>query len=82
MHLTSAAERHLRRLTSRERDTVRRALDRLADDPGKTDIRKLGGQGGEWRLRVGRLRVRFLFQDPRHTIEVLDVLPRGRAYRD
>lgn len=80
--LTSVAERELRRLQSREREAVRRSLDRLAADPGRSAIQKLRAQGDEWRLRVGRLRVRFLFHVAIHKIEVLHVLPRGRAYRD
>jgi mRNA-degrading endonuclease RelE of RelBE toxin-antitoxin system len=36
----------------------------------------------EWRLRVGDWRVRFTRERDTGVIQVLRVLPRGRAYRD
>jgi mRNA-degrading endonuclease RelE of RelBE toxin-antitoxin system len=36
----------------------------------------------ELRLRVGDWRVRFQVQHREQTIEVLRILPRGRAYRE
>lgn len=58
------------------------ALDRLAGDRTARTVRKLHGQGDEWRLRVGDWRVRLRFDDAARTIVVVRVLPRGRAYRD
>jgi mRNA-degrading endonuclease RelE of RelBE toxin-antitoxin system len=40
------------------------------------------GGADEWRLRVGTWRVRFAFDPQTHTIVVLRVLPRDRAYRE
>jgi mRNA interferase RelE/StbE len=42
---------------------------------------KLKGADEEWRLRVGDWRVRFT-RDSAGLVNVLRVLPRGRAYRD
>ncbi|MBI3979615.1 MAG: type II toxin-antitoxin system RelE/ParE family toxin [Chloroflexi bacterium] len=57
------------------------ALERFAET-GHGDVKPLQGTDGEWRLRVGDWRVRFVFDYPSRTIYVLRVLPRGRAYRD
>ena len=57
------------------------ALDRLAET-GHVVTRLQGIEPPEWRLRVGEWRVRFRYDYQRRTIEVLRVLPRGRAYRD
>ena len=57
------------------------ALDRLTDDPPAGDVVKLAN-ANEWRLRVGDWRVRFGRDIETGVINVLRVLPRGRAYRD
>jgi mRNA interferase RelE/StbE len=57
------------------------ALDRLIGEPPAGDVVKLTGVEDEWRLRVGDWRVRFR-RDSSGVIQVLRVLPRGRAYRD
>ncbi len=51
------------------------------DDSG-SGIKKLQGVAGQWRLRVGDWRVRFSLSDDGKVVDVLRVLPRGRAYRD
>jgi mRNA interferase RelE/StbE len=65
------------------RPTVQRriieALDRLVAEPPQGDIVKLTGIDEEWRLRVGDWRVRFT-RDDHGIVQVLRVLPRGRAY--
>ena len=54
----------------------------MADDPGTSDIRKLGGRRGEWRVRVGRWRVTLELDNEAGVINVTRVLPRKEAYRD
>jgi mRNA interferase RelE/StbE len=70
-------------LMRRDTRTARRiyaAVRRLADeDIG--DVRKLTGQAGMYRLRVGDWRVLFSFEDEGHTISVAHVLNRRDAYR-
>lgn len=78
--VTPAARRDLRRLDPPVRRRIIDGLDRFVIDPYAGDIRKLNPV--EWRLRIGEWRVRFAFDDERHVIVVLRVLPRGRAYRD
>jgi mRNA interferase RelE/StbE len=82
VELTRAAQRDLRRLDPRVRRRVIDALVGLRAQPPHGDIRRLTGSGEEWRLRVGDWRVRFTREQATHTVYVLRVLPRGRAYRD
>lgn len=65
-----------------DRETAMRilaALDRFART-GEGDIKKLQGDSGELRLRVGDYRVRFN-EEPPGTILVHSVLHRSEAYR-
>ncbi len=55
------------------------ALDRLADDDEAGGVKRLSGSD-EQRLRVGDWRVRLRRDAQTHTITVLRILPRGRAY--
>jgi mRNA interferase RelE/StbE len=78
--LTASAQRDLRQL---DRPVATRILDALARlaDTGEGDITRLQGIPDEWRLRVGDWRVRFRYDHPARTLEVLRILPRGQAYR-
>ena len=55
------------------------ALDRVART-GEGDIKKLEGNTGELRLRVGDYRVRFI-ENPPGTLYIHAVLHRSEAYR-
>lgn len=78
--LAQRADRDLRRLDRGVASRVVDALQRLADE-GAGDVTRLRGSD-QLRLRVGDWRVRFRYDYPALTIEVLRILPRGRAYRD
>jgi mRNA interferase RelE/StbE len=78
---TPRARRDLRRLDRPVQRRIIGALDRLVGDPPAGDVVKLAGSDDEWRLRVGDWRVRFT-RDDEQLVQVLRVLPRGRAYRD
>jgi mRNA interferase RelE/StbE len=80
--VTRPAEKDLDKLPVADREGVRRALERLLQGPGSVDLTKLGGHEDEWRMRVGRWRVRLLFDNTVGVIYVLRVLPRSTAYRD
>jgi mRNA interferase RelE/StbE len=80
--MTRPARKDLSNLPTRERETVRDAIDRLALDPGRVDFRKLTGRANEWRLRVGRWRVIVEMDNAAGILRILRVLARGRAYRD
>ncbi len=73
------ARADIRRL---DRDTAMRifiALHRFAEN-GEGDIRKLKGQSGELRLRVGDYRVRFS-EEREDTLHIHSVRNRSEAYR-
>ena len=87
------ARRDLERLDRQVARRILRAIQRYAAS-GLGDIARIQGSPGEFRLRVGDWRVRFaqsLVSRPAElpetgevqvrVIEVLHVLPRGRAYR-
>ena len=72
----------LRRLDRQVAERARAAVRRLAETE-QGDVKRLEHvDPPEWRLRVGDWRVRFVFNYATRTIEVLRVLPRGRAFRD
>jgi mRNA-degrading endonuclease RelE of RelBE toxin-antitoxin system len=65
-----------------DRETAMRiftALHRLAET-GIGDVRKLAGQSGDLRLRVGDWRVRFTESEAK-TLNIHSVLHRKEAYR-
>jgi mRNA interferase RelE/StbE len=78
--LTASAQRDLRRLDRPVGARILDALTRLADT-GQGEVTRLQGSSDEWRLRVGDWRVRFRYDYPTRTLEVLRILPRGQAYR-
>ena len=78
--LSPRAVRDLADLARRDRDAVEAALRMLAVDPSKTDLRKLSGRQGEWRLRVGRWRAILELDNATGRIQVIRVLPRSSAY--
>ena len=80
LELAPTAQRDLRRLDRQVMHRVLTALDRVVDDPDRaTAVRRLSGRP-ELRLRVGDWRVLFVRDDRQRAIQVLRVLPRGRAY--
>jgi len=78
--LTASAQRDLQRLDRPVAGRILDALARLAET-GQSDVTRLQGIADEWRLRVGDCRVRFRYDHPTRTLEVLRILPRGQAYR-
>ncbi|MBI3964490.1 MAG: type II toxin-antitoxin system RelE/ParE family toxin [Chloroflexi bacterium] len=81
VRITGPAQRDLEQLPTALAARILSTIERFAQTE-HGDIKKLQGASEEWRLRVGAYRVRFLRDEPSHTLEVLRVLPRGRAYRD
>ncbi len=81
VQFTPRAQGEMRRLDRQAAHRILRALTRLAAT-GQGDVVRLRNQAGECRLRVGDWRVRFRYNAEAGTIEVLRVLPRGRAHRD
>ena len=74
------AERDLRRLDPVMIERIQDAINQLAVT-GQGDVRPLQGRERQWRLRVGDWRVLFTYDSATCTIQIIRVLPRGRAYR-
>ena len=72
--------RDLERLSSVMRKRVGEAVHQFAATESG-DVKRLRGYTGVYRLRVGEWRVRFQFTTDHTGINIVRVLPRGRAYR-
>jgi mRNA-degrading endonuclease RelE of RelBE toxin-antitoxin system len=77
--ITPQAKTDVRRIDRETAMRILAALDRFART-SEGDIKKLQGDSGELRLRVGDYRVRFN-EEPPGTILVHSVLHRSEAYR-
>lgn len=73
------ARRDLGRMDPPIRKRIVLAIERLAADDPRADVRRLKGSD-ELRLRVGEWRVRFRRDDAAQEVVISRVLPRGRAY--
>lgn len=58
------------------------AILALADDPRPPGCKKLAGERDYWRIRVGDWRIIYTIQDDMLLIVVVEVAPRGDAYRN
>lgn len=76
---TRPATKDLKLMDREKALLVKEAINRFAVF-GQGDVRKLKGFKNEFRLRVGDSRVRFILDAQKHTIVVLRVLPRNKAY--
>ncbi|HEY9900187.1 MAG TPA: type II toxin-antitoxin system RelE/ParE family toxin [Pantanalinema sp.] len=85
---SDGAKRQFRKLDRPIQSAMLGALDRLAFEmsnpsaPRTVKVKKLGGRGEEWRLRVGDYRVIFEHRGDHLVILVLKVGHRGDVYRD
>jgi mRNA interferase RelE/StbE len=75
------AERVLDRLPSNLVQRIDRKILALAGDPRPRGCKKLEGHANIYRVRVGGWRVSYALEDAELIILVIEVAPRGRAYR-
>jgi mRNA interferase RelE/StbE len=76
---TPFARADLRRIDRDHAMRILTALHRFAET-GEGDIKKLQGDSGELRLRVGDYRIRFT-EEPRNTLHIHSVRHRSEVYR-
>lgn len=69
------AGKHISKMDKPTKQRIKKAVEKLPAG----DVKKLQGCPGEYRLRVGDLRV--IFSVNYDTIIIKDVLPRGQAYK-
>lgn len=79
--LSARARKDLRKLDATAARRVVAALDRLAQTEQGDVTRLRDVHPPQWRLRAGDVRVRFRYDPAARMLEVLHVLPRGKAYR-
>lgn len=78
---TPGAEKQLRAIRdARVSAPIRRAIEKLADNPRPPGCLKLVGEVNQWRVRVGDWRVVYVIEDGRLVVLVVRVAPRGGVY--
>ena len=75
-------EKALRRLPKQVLARVDRLLLNLADEPRPAGCKKLRGYETLYRLRVGDWRLIYAIEDDELVVLVIEIAPRGEAYRD
>jgi mRNA interferase RelE/StbE len=82
IQFTGAALKSLRRYPQNDQRRILSGIKQLAADPLQAaNVKRLVDYDISYRLRVGNYRILFERDDIIHVIDVIDVLPRGRAYR-
>jgi mRNA interferase RelE/StbE len=74
--------KYIERLPKHLARRVVTAIDALAINPYPTNSLKLEGYDDHYRLRLGDLRVVYAVFEDRVLIVVIEVAPRGSAYRN
>jgi len=74
-------EKVLRRLPKDLLQRTRVAIHGLAENPRPPGCKKLSGYENLYRVRVGQWRISYAIENDRLVILVLEIAPRGDAYR-
>lgn len=83
MRIDHAAEKQLRRLDRKHLPELINRITALGEDPRPAGCRKLkGSRRGGWRIRVGNIRVQYLIDDEAAEVQIYDISPRDKAYRN
>lgn len=82
VQFTDSALSHLRNYPRSDQIRILARIEQLAKAPlAMPNVKRLVAHDVTFRLRVGRYRVLFDRDDIIRVIDVIDILPRGRAYR-
>lgn len=79
---TDEAEKQFGKLDKPVRRRIDTALTKLANDPRPAGVKKLKGESGAWRLRVGDWRVIYQIRDGELIILIIEIGHRSKVYRD
>jgi len=71
----------LRKLPTNLLRRISQVIDDLSKDPRPVGCKKLEGYDNLYRIRVGDWRISYAVEDARLIILVIEVAPRGGAYR-
>ncbi len=79
---TETALKNLQRYPAKDQQMILGRIEKLAQNPlTMQNVKQLVNFDVSYRLRVGQYRVLFERDDTIRVIDVIDVLPRSRAYR-
>jgi mRNA interferase RelE/StbE len=78
VRLNKTAEKRYNRLNEPLLNRVTEAINKLEKEPPEGDIEPISGKPGNFRLRIGDIRI--LFQDRKDVILITDIVSRGQAY--
>lgn len=76
-----SARKSLRALDPKSQERIRKAIDRLIDNPRPPGSTKLNGRDNSWRIRVGDYRVLYEIHDGRILVFVFQIGHRREIYR-
>ena len=76
------AERVLKRLDGETLERIRQAIRGLAGEPRPMGYKKLTGYENLFRVRAGDWRIIYAIEDNQLIVLVLEISPRGGAYRN
>ena len=82
VQFTDVALKNLRRYPLSDQRRILTRIEQLATHPHRMpNVKRLVDFDVAYRLRIGNYRVLFERDDIIRIIDVIDILPRGRAYR-
>jgi len=81
IEFSRSAARQFTALPRKEQERLRARIDRLAENPCPSGVKKLAGEEGLYRLRSGDYRVVYTVQDEVLVVLVLKVGHRREVYR-
>lgn len=82
LQLDRAVPKVLRRLPADLRVRLSRAIDDLAGEPRPVGCKKIKGHEDLYRIRVGQWRITYAIRDEQLIVLIVEVAPRGGAYRN
>jgi mRNA interferase RelE/StbE len=80
--ITKQPQKILRKLPNDLLQRIDRTLQSLAVDPRPVGCKKLVGHDNLYRIREGDWRISYAVEDDRLIVLVLEISPRGGAYRN
>lgn len=80
IHITSRAERDLKRLDRPVKNRIVTAISALAADPRPPGCLKVKSEEGVWRIRAGEWRVGYVVDDKANEVLVVRVAHRSEFY--
>lgn len=78
--LSRQAQRYLERADADQRRRLAAVLEDMSVNPYGGDVRPLKGRPGQWRRRVGDLRIIFRVQEELQVVDIAVIGPRGDVY--